>query len=153
MYYPCFTMRYVYITEIYSIGMFDIIASILKLAEDGFHKLIEGYWIRNWNFIFCINYVSNTRIRKQNYFYEWFFIYTANNDFITIHLLYNDIKIVVETHFTCFSTSFTSSFTYHSYIIHFFMKILVIVIIIFLIILMGVGFLFFSRYTPSSKYT
>ena len=32
--------------EIYNIGMFDVVVvSILKLAEDGFHKFSEGYGI------------------------------------------------------------------------------------------------------------
>ena len=29
----------------YNIGMFDVVVSILNLAEDGFHKLSEGYGI------------------------------------------------------------------------------------------------------------
>ena len=32
--------------EIYNIAMFDVVlVSILNLAEDGFHKLCEGYGI------------------------------------------------------------------------------------------------------------
>ena len=39
MYNPCFILR-----EIYTIGVFDVVVvSILGLAEDGFHKLSEGY--------------------------------------------------------------------------------------------------------------
>ena len=37
---PCGISR-----EIYNIVMFDVVVSILKFAEDEFHKLSEGYGI------------------------------------------------------------------------------------------------------------